>query len=153
MGSAIIQETVEERAEADRVEQMDEVKRELLPLLRKTLRPEFLNRIDETIVFTPLNREEIRRIVRLQIDLLSKRIGQQGIIVDATPQAVDWLAVQGFDPQFGARPLKRIIQREVLNRLSRDILKGSVDSDSVILIDKEGEQLVFRNQNTPKLEL
>ena len=153
LGSEMIQEMVDEQADTDRNEQMDQVKRELLPLLRKALRPEFLNRIDETIVFTPLNREEIRRIVRLQIDLLSKRVGEQGIIVDATPQAVDWLAIQGFDPQFGARPLKRIIQREVLNRLSKDILKGDVDADSVILIDREDEQLVFRNQTTPELEL
>jgi ATP-dependent Clp protease ATP-binding subunit ClpB len=152
LGSHVIQEKIDANSQMEREEQMDKVRAELLPLLRKTLRPEFINRIDETIVFTPLNRAEIREIVRLQISLLSDRVKAQDIILDATHEAIDYLANKGFDPQFGARPLKRVIQREVLNKLSKDILSGSIDTDSVILIDAFDDQLVFRNQQTPLIE-
>lgn len=153
LGSQVIQEKIDQARGGNREEQMEAVRDELLPLLRKTLRPEFLNRIDETIVFTPLNQQEIREIVRLQIKLLSDRVKAQDIILDASPEAIDLLAQLGFDPQFGARPLKRVIQREVLNKLSKDILSGSISADSVILIDAFEDQLVFRNQETPQINL
>ena len=153
LGSHLIQEKIDQARIGSRDEQMEAIRNELLPLLRKNLRPEFLNRIDETIVFTPLNQQEIREIVRLQIKMLSDRVKAQDIILDASPEAIDLLAKLGFDPQFGARPLKRIIQREVLNKLSKDILSGSISADSVILIDAFEDQLVFRNQETPQINL
>ena len=96
-------------------------------------------------MFTPLSQANIRSIVRLQLDSVIKMVAKEGIIIDATDDAVDYLARKGFDPQFGARPVKRIIQKEVLNKLSKEILSGSVHKDSVILIDAFDDQLVFRN--------
>ena len=153
LGSQIIQEKIDISGNQRRDDQMEAVRSELLPLLRKTVRPEFLNRIDETIIFTPLNKTEIRKIVRLQIDLLRDRLSEQDITLDATSEAIDHLAERGWDPQFGARPLKRVIQREVLNKLSKDILSGKVTADAVILIDAFNNELVFRNQETPEMKI
>lgn len=145
LGSHIIQEKFENLKGA--VETAAELaKTEVLALLKQSVRPEFINRIDDIIMFTPLFEADIRKIVRLQLNLLSKRLQSQHITLDATEEAVDWLANRGFDPQYGARPVKRLIQKEVLNKLSKEILSGKIATDSVVLIDAFDDELVFRNQ-------
>jgi ATP-dependent Clp protease ATP-binding subunit ClpB len=145
MGSHIIQEkfenlkgSVEAATEAAKIE--------VLGLLKQTVRPEFINRIDEIVMFTPLTNANIREIVSLQLKSVTKMLAQQSITMDATPEAIDYLAQKGFDPQYGARPVKRVIQREVLNQLSKEILAGKVTTDSIILLDNFDGKLVFRNQ-------
>ena len=146
MGSAIIQEkfenlkgSVEAATEAAKVE--------VLGLLKQTVRPEFINRIDEIVMFTPLTNANIKEIVGLQLKSVIKMLAHQNITLDATSEAIEYLAHKGYDPQFGARPVKRVIQREVLNQLSKEILAGKVTADSVILLDSFDGQLVFRNQS------
>tara|TARA_R110002033_G_scaffold26394_6_gene60501 strand:+ start:118375 stop:120972 length:2598 start_codon:yes stop_codon:yes gene_type:complete len=144
MGSHIIQEKFENTkdihsaAEAARVE--------VLGLLRKTIRPEFLNRIDDIIMFTPLSKKDIVKIVKLQLDQLKKMLAKQNITIDATEETIKYLAEKGYDPQYGARPIKRVIQKEVLNTLSKELLSGKISTDSVVLIDSFNDELVFRNQ-------
>jgi ATP-dependent Clp protease ATP-binding subunit ClpB len=144
MGSDIIQEkfdnlkgSIEAATEAAKVE--------VLGLLKQTVRPEFINRIDEIVLFTPLTNADIRNIVSIQLKGVTKMLAQQQITLDATPEAIDYLAEKGFDAQFGARPVKRVIQREVLNELSKDILSGKITTDSIILLDSFDGKLVFRN--------
>jgi ATP-dependent Clp protease ATP-binding subunit ClpB len=145
MGSHIIQEKFED---AKDIESASEAARiEVMGLLRKTIRPEFLNRIDDIIMFTPLSKADIRAIVGLQLANLKKILTKQNITLDATEEAVDYLAAKGFDPQYGARPVKRLIQKEVLNNLSKELLSGRITSDSIVLLDSFDDQLVFRNQN------
>ncbi|MDT8414465.1 MAG: ATP-dependent chaperone ClpB [Flavobacteriaceae bacterium] len=145
LGSHIIQEKFENFKGA--VETAAEVaKEEVLALLKQTVRPEFLNRIDDVIMFTPLFEKDIRQIVRLQLNLLSKRLLTQHITLDATEEAVSWLSERGYDPQYGARPVKRLIQKEVLNKMSKEILSGNISTDSVVLLDAFDDQLVMRNQ-------
>ncbi|TDO83162.1 ATP-dependent Clp protease ATP-binding subunit ClpB [Flavobacterium chryseum] len=145
MGSQIIQEKfenlkggVEAATEAAKVE--------VLGLLKQTVRPEFINRIDEIVMFTPLTIDNISRIVSLQLKSVTKMLALQGITMDATPEGIKYLSDKGFDSQFGARPVKRVIQREVLNQLSKEILAGKITTDSIILIDAFDGKLVFRNQ-------
>ncbi len=146
MGSHIIQEKFEDAN--DNLESAAESARiEVLGLLRKTIRPEFLNRIDDIIMFTPLSKSNIREIVGLQLDQLKKMVVKQQITLDATEEAIDYLAQKGYDPQFGARPVKRLIQKEVLNGLSKEILAGKITTDSIVLIDSFDDSLVFRNQS------
>ena len=147
MGSQIIQETFEKYPN-DTERAIDESRDEVLQLLKETVRPEFLNRIDDIIMFTPLNAKNIRSIVKLQLQSLFRMVAKEGILLDATDEAIDYLAQKGFDPQFGARPVKRIIQKEVLNKLSKEILSGTVQRDAVILLDAFDNQLVFRNQKS-----
>jgi len=145
MGSSIIQEKFENLKGG--IEAATEAaKTEVLGLLKQTVRPEFINRIDEIVMFTPLTGDNIRQIVGLQLKSVSKMLLQQGITMDATPEAIDYLADKGYDAQFGARPVKRVIQREVLNQLSKEILGGTIKTDSIILIDAFDGKLVFRNQ-------
>ena len=144
MGSQLIQERF--AATKDIETAMEAAKVDVLGLLKQTVRPEFLNRIDDTILFTPLTKENITEIVGLQLKSVTKMIAQQGITFDATPEAIAYLAEKGYDPEFGARPVKRVIQKEVLNALSKEILSGKVTTDSIILLDAFDKQLVFRNQ-------
>ncbi|MFP4845832.1 ATP-dependent chaperone ClpB [Winogradskyella sp. PE311] len=145
LGSHIIQERF--AATKDIPSAMEAAKVDVLGLLKQSVRPEFLNRIDDTVMFTPLSKENIVSIVSLQIKSITKMIAQQGITFDATPQAVSYLADKGYNPEYGARPVKRVIQKEVLNALSKEILAGRVTTDSIILLDEFDEKLVFRNQN------
>ncbi|MBD0726515.1 ATP-dependent chaperone ClpB [Flavobacterium sp. L1I52] len=146
MGSQIIQEKFENLKSG--IEAATEAaKVEVLGLLKQTVRPEFINRIDEIVMFTPLTNANIAQIVGLQLKSVTKMLAQQGITMDATPQAIEYLSEKGFDPQFGARPVKRVIQREVLNQLSKEILSGKITTDSIILLDAFDGQLVFRNQS------
>lgn len=145
MGSSIIQEKFE--AVTDMETALEGAKIEVLGLLKQTVRPEFINRIDDIVMFTPLTHKNILKIVELQLKVVKKMLSQQGITLDATQEAIDHLASKGFDPQFGARPVKRVMQREVLNQLSKEILSGKIATDSIILLDSFDEQLIFRNQD------
>lgn len=144
MGSHIIQERFDATKDIDSA--MEAAKIDVLALLKQSVRPEFLNRIDDTIMFTPLTKENITDIVGLQLKSITKMIGHQGITFDATPEAVAYLAEKGYNPEYGARPVKRVIQKEVLNQLSKEILSGRVTTDSIILLDAFDDKLVFRNQ-------
>lgn len=144
MGSQIIQERFESVKDPETA--MEGAKVEVLALLKQTVRPEFLNRIDDIIMFTPLSKANIQEIVELQLKGVSKMLLKQNIVLDATPEAIAYLAEKGYDPQFGARPVKRVIQREVLNELSKEILAGKITTDSIILLDSFNDSLVFRNQ-------
>ena len=146
MGAHIIQENFENMDMDNRDVIIESTKTEVLGLLKKTIRPEFLNRIDEIIMFTPLNRDEVTQIVRLQLNALSKMLKEKNIEFSTTEQAVKSLSEKGYNPQFGARPIKRVIQREVLNELSKDILAGKITADSHILLDAFDDKLVFRNK-------
>jgi ATP-dependent Clp protease ATP-binding subunit ClpB len=145
MGSQIIQEKFENLKGG--IEAATEAaKLEVLSLLKQTVRPEFINRIDEIVMFTPLTTANITQIVGLQIRSVTKMLVQQGITLDATPEAIAYLSQKGYDPNYGARPVKRVIQREVLNELSKEILAGKITTDSIVLIDAFDGKLVFRNQ-------
>lgn len=145
MGSHLIQENFEKLTDKNRDEIMAKTKVEVFELLKKSIRPEFLNRIDETIMFTPLNRDDVHRIVELQFNGIAKMLEENDIHISATPEAIDWLAQLGFDPQFGARPVKRVLQKRVLNELSKQILAGKVEKDANIVLDVFNEEFVFRN--------
>ena len=150
LGSHLIQEKMEGINDTNKEEVLASTKTELFELLKKTLRPEFLNRIDDIIMFTPLTREDVASIAKLQLQLLAKQLEKNGITFEFTDECVEWLAQLGYDPQFGARPLKRVIQREVLNELSKQILAGKVNKDGIIILDCFDKQVVFRNR--PKEE-
>ena len=151
MGSQIIQEKFDPQSSwglKGNIEAVTEAaKVEVLGLLKQTVRPEFINRIDEIVMFTPLTNANITQIVGLQLKSVKKMLALQGITLDATPEAIDYLSEKGFDPQFGARPVKRVIQRDVLNQLSKEILAGTITTDSIVLIDAFDGKLVFRNQS------
>ncbi|MUU76879.1 ATP-dependent chaperone ClpB [Winogradskyella endarachnes] len=144
IGSHLIQERFE--ATKDIPSAMEAAKIDVLAVLKQSVRPEFLNRIDDTIMFTPLSKENIVDIVSLQLKGITKMIAKQGITFDATPEALSYLAEKGYNPEYGARPVKRVIQKDVLNQLSKEILAGKVTTDSIILLDEFDGQLVFRNQ-------
>jgi ATP-dependent Clp protease ATP-binding subunit ClpB len=146
IGSEIIQQKFESLKDPETA--MEAAKVEVLGLLKQTVRPEFLNRIDDIIMFTPLTKDHITKIVGLQIKGVTKMLTKQGITMDATQEAIRYLAEKGYDPQYGARPVKRVIQKEVLNSLSKEILAGKVTTDSIILLDSFDDTLVFRNQDT-----
>ncbi|TMU56787.1 ATP-dependent chaperone ClpB [Flagellimonas algicola] len=145
MGSPIIQEKFADATDLNNAAEAARV--EVMGLLHKTIRPEFLNRIDDIIMFTPLDKSNIKEIVRLQLDQLKKLVSKQHITLDATEEAIDYLAIKGYDPQFGARPVKRLIQKEVLNNLSKELLAGKIQAESIILLDSFDDKLVFRNQS------
>jgi ATP-dependent Clp protease ATP-binding subunit ClpB len=144
IGSHIIQEKYD--ASEDTETAMESAKVEVLGLLKQSVRPEFLNRIDDVVMFTPLSKDDIKEIVGLQINNLKRMLMKQGITIDATDEAINYLAKVGFDPQYGARPVKRTIQKEVLNILSKEILAEKITTDSIILLDQFDGKLVFRNQ-------
>jgi ATP-dependent Clp protease ATP-binding subunit ClpB len=146
MGAHIIQENFENIDMAARDAVIETTKTEVISLLKKNIRPEFLNRIDEIIMFTPLNQEEVTKIVRLQINALSNMLKEKNILLSATEEAISSLSTKGFNPQFGARPIKRVIQKEVLNYLSKEILAGNISAQSNILLDSFDDQFVFRNK-------
>jgi ATP-dependent Clp protease ATP-binding subunit ClpB len=145
MGSYIIQEKFENvKGSIDAA--METAKVEVLALLKQTVRPEFINRIDDIVMFAPLTNDNIKQIVGLQLKSVFKMLEQQHISMSATNEAIEYLAVKGYEPEFGARPVKRVIQRDVLNKLSKEILAGTIKTDSIVLLDCFDNQLVFRNQ-------
>ncbi len=145
IGSPLIQENLEHVTDKNRDELLDRTQKEVFDLLKKTIRPEFLNRIDEIIMFRPLTREEIQEVVGLQLGVVSKMLQKSDIRLRATEKAVRFIATRGFDPQFGARPIKRVIQKSLLNELSKMILEGTVTRDKEIVVDENKDTLVFRN--------
>ena len=145
MGSSLIRENFEKMTATNHDEVLERTKGQVLELLKKSIRPEFLNRIDEIIMFTPLNEQEIHQIVSLQLNGVKRMLDKNGITLEFTDAAVDFIAHEGFDPQFGARPVKRVIQKYVLNELSKEILSGHVNRERAIVIDRAGDTLQFRN--------
>ena len=145
LGSSLIRENFDRMTAANHDEVVESTKNQVLDLLKKTIRPEFLNRIDDIIMFTPLNQKEIRSIVNLQLNSVKKMLAENSVTLDFTEAALDLIADKGYDPQFGARPVKRVIQKMVLNELSKELLGGRVNRERPIVIDRQGEQLIFRN--------
>ncbi len=145
LGSQYIQAQLATMNDGNREQIIDRTKAGVMDMLRKTIRPEFLNRIDDTIMFLPLTREQIADVVRLQLNAVRQMLLPQGITLDFTPAAVDYIAAEGFDPEFGARPVKRAIQRLLLNDLSKTILAGSVNREKPIMVDAGSNGLTFEN--------
>jgi len=145
MGAHLIQEKLENINMSKRMQIVEQTKADVLILLKKTIRPEFFNRIDEVVMFTPLNIDEVKKIVKIQLNGLKKMLVKKNIKLNVTDEVISYLADIGFEPQFGARPIKRVIQREILNELSKEILAGKIISKSVISIDLEGDKLKFNN--------
>jgi len=145
LGSSLIRESIgESNGEMDE-EKADKLRNELVQLLRNTLRPEFVNRVDEIVMFRPLTVEQIREIVRLQFGRVARMLEEKGIRSELTERAVEWLADKGFDPLFGARPVKRLIQKEIVNELSKAIIAGKVEKEKMVTIDIQGGNLVIGN--------
>ncbi len=145
LGSHLIQENLSRMTAGNMAEIIEETREELMELLKRTIRPEFLNRIDDIIIFAPLSRADIKEIVRLQFSMITKRVTRQNFSILITEEAVEWLANIGYDPQFGARPVKRVLQKYVLNELSRKILSGNLDQDKPVWVDVKDNELIFRN--------
>ncbi len=144
IGSNLIQERMAQLSDENREEVIKDTKGQVMSLLKKSIRPEFLNRIDEIIMFNPLTREEIKDIVRLQLEYMHGLVADKNLDIEVSESAIEWIAAAGFDPQFGARPLKRVIQRSILNKLSVEMLAGRVPAESTVLVDKEGDELSFK---------
>ena len=143
IGSGLIQEQLQGMNDGNRVEVLDRTREDVFQLLKRTIRPEFINRVDEIIMFSPLTREEISGIVELQIRRVQDMLRENGISLEVTPGAIEWIAGEGFDPQFGARPLKRVIQRSLLNLLSKEILAGRISKDELVKVDSKAGGLVL----------
>jgi ATP-dependent Clp protease ATP-binding subunit ClpB len=148
-GADIIQKNFKELNEYNHDEVVDRTREEVVERLKQHMRPEFLNRIDEIVMFQPLKRKEIRRIVDIQFKQIQHRLAEAGIQLEATDEVLDHLGHQGFDPQFGARPLKRVLQRVILNELSKDILSGRVSKDAVVEAVLEDGEVKFENVELP----
>ncbi|MGN6340138.1 MAG: ATP-dependent chaperone ClpB [Ginsengibacter sp.] len=150
MGSQLIQAAFENVTPANKEQVVENTKAQVLDLLRQTIRPEFLNRIDEVIMFQPLMINDIREIIRIQLNDLKEQLAKNGVILQFTDYALEFLAENGFDPQFGARPLKRLIQKRIVNELSKKLLSGSIDKSKPVLVDVFDGTVVFRNEAIPK---
>jgi ATP-dependent Clp protease ATP-binding subunit ClpB len=146
IGSHIIQENMEHMTDENRDSVFEKTRKQVFELLKKSIRPEFLNRVDEFIMFKPLTQEEIKKIVELNINNITKAMAENNIKISASQNAIEWIAKQGYDPQFGARPIKRVLQRTILNELSKQILEGNIDKEKVIRIDKKENKLIFKNE-------
>jgi ATP-dependent Clp protease ATP-binding subunit ClpB len=145
LGSHLIHEKLAHVNEENMGMAMEQTREELLDLLQRTIRPEFLNRVDDIIVFTPLTRSDVRHIVKLQFERITERMQRNDFSLKITDAAVDWIATVGFDPAYGARPVKRLLQKYVLNELSKKILAGSLESGKAIWVDLKNDELFFRN--------
>jgi ATP-dependent Clp protease ATP-binding subunit ClpB len=150
MGSQLIQAAFENVNDKNKEEVVENTKRQVMELLRQTIRPEFLNRIDEVIMFQPLMIDDIRNIIRIQLNDLKEQLAKSGVVLEFTDYALDYLAENGFDPQFGARPLKRLIQKQIVNELSKKLLSGNIDKTKPVLVDVFDGMVVFRNEVIPK---
>jgi ATP-dependent Clp protease ATP-binding subunit ClpB len=147
IGSHLIQENFDNMDESNREEIMAKTKNEVFEMLKKTIRPEFLNRIDEVIMFEPLTREHVTDIVKMQFARIQKQLAEQGLTITASEEAIDWLAQLGYDPHFGARPIKRVMQKQILNELSKQLLAGKVDKEHEIVLDMFDNKFVFLNKD------
>jgi ATP-dependent Clp protease ATP-binding subunit ClpB len=146
IGSHLIQENFDKLDEFNKDEVLAKTKSEVFELLKKTIRPEFLNRIDEVIMFEPLNREDVNDIVKIQFKQIADRLAEQNMKISATDEAIDWLAQLGYDPHYGARPVKRVMQKQILNELSKQILADTVNKDKEIVVDVIDNKFVFLNK-------
>lgn len=146
IGSHLIQENFDTMDEFNKEEVLAKTKSEVFELLKKSIRPEFLNRIDEVIMFEPLNREDVADIVKIQFKQIADRLAEQHISISATDEAIEWLGELGYDPHYGARPVKRVLQKQVLNELSKQLLADKVDKNKEIVLDVFDKQFVFRNK-------
>lgn len=154
LGSDIIQERFDGYAEAkNKYSIVENAKKEVFELLKKTIRPEFLNRIDETIMFKPLSLEDVKAIVRIQIDVLNKRLVPNEIKLDVSEASIEWMTHKGYDPQFGARPIKRMIQKEVLNALSKSILAGDIQIGTTVAVGIADDHLSFSNKPVTQTDI
>ena len=145
IGAHVIQDNFEKLNDINKDEVLAKTKVEVLNILKQTIRPEFLNRIDEVIMFEPLTREDVSNIVKIQFKQIANRLAEQHITISATAEAIDWLAQLGYDPQYGARPVKRVMQKQLLNELSKQILSNTIDKDKEIIVDMFENKFVFRN--------
>ncbi len=145
MGSNLIRENFEKLTPTNRDEIIDNTRNLVMDMMKKTIRPEFLNRIDEIIMFAPLKESEITQIVKLQLDKVKKSLAESGIELKYSDEAVRSISESGYDPEFGARPVKRVIQRKVLNQLSKELLSGKVDKSKPITIDAIDDLIYFKN--------
>ena len=145
LGAHIISDNFEHLTDRNKEQVVEDTKKQIFELLRKTIRPEFLNRIDETIMFQPLTRKDVLSIVEIQFKLLQNRLKASQIYIEATSEALEWIALEGYDPQFGARPVKRVIQKVLMNELSKALLGGKIGQDSSVLIDLKDGELHFEN--------
>lgn len=148
IGSHLIQENFDKLTEFNKEEVLAKTKTEVFDLLKKTIRPEFLNRIDEVIMFEPLNREDVADIVKIQFKQIAERLAEQHVVISATDEAIEWLAELGYDPHYGARPVKRVLQKQILNELSKQLLADKVDKSKEIVVDVFDQQFVFRNKKS-----
>jgi len=146
LGSHLIQEAFENVDEKDVDDVADKAKVEVMNLLKQTIRPEFLNRVDEIIMFQPLKKRELKKIIEIQLHIIQEMVKENQIDLTYTPYVLDYLSEHGFDPQFGARPLKRLIQKEIVNQLSKRILAGDIDKTKPVIIDVFDGLVVFRNE-------
>ena len=142
-GAHIISDNFEHLTDRNKDQIVEKTKTQIFELLRKTIRPEFLNRIDETIMFQPLTRKDVLEIVEIQFKLLQNRLKASQISIEATSEALEWIALEGYDPQFGARPVKRVIQKVLMNELSKALLGGKIAHDSTVMIDLKDGVLHF----------
>jgi ATP-dependent Clp protease ATP-binding subunit ClpB len=145
IGSEIIQKHFETTNDLNL--SLEKSKTDVLQLLKNTMRPEFLNRIDDTVLFSPLSTVEVGKIVEMQLKGISKMLEEKGITFDATNEAINYLAEKSYQPEYGARPVKRVLQKEVLNKLSKALISNSITNESIVLLDAFDGQLVFRNPN------
>lgn len=145
LGSHLIREKTENMTDANREQVLEETQKGVFELLKQVIKPEFLNRIDDLIMFTPLGKTEISQIVQLQVESIASMLKENGVDLHITPTAVNYIAAEGFDPQFGARPIKRALQRLVLNRLSEQIIARTIQKDKPIVVDVKDGLLVFAN--------
>ena len=145
MGSQINQDGFENLKDLPSEDLLEKIKDRVMDLLRKNIRPEFLNRVDDIVMFKPLTQLQVEEVVQLQIMLMKQTLKNKGVSIDITEPAVKWLAKIGFDPQYGARPVKRIIQKYIMNELSRRIIGGNIDKDKKVVIDLKNDQLIFEN--------
>jgi ATP-dependent Clp protease ATP-binding subunit ClpB len=145
IGSHIIQESMDKINDRNREEVLRKTQMEVMMLMRQTIRPEFLNRVDEIIMFTPLSYQQIRDVILLQLDKVIKQLESNDVKLEVSDYALDWIAKQGYDPQYGARPVKRVIQKYILNELSKRILSGNIKKNETIKIDAFEDDLVFSN--------
>lgn len=147
IGSHLIQEAFEKLNEKNVEEVTENAKADVMNLLKQTIRPEFLNRVDEIIMFQPLMKTQIKDIINIQLNALKKLVAENGITINFSDYAIDYLVENGFDPQFGARPLKRLIQKIIVNELSKKILAGSLNKEKPVLVDVFDGIVVFRNEH------
>jgi ATP-dependent Clp protease ATP-binding subunit ClpB len=147
IGSSIIQQNLSDINELNRDQILERTRNQVFEIVKQTFRPEFLNRIDELIMFTPLTKTEIREIVRIQFNQVIHKLADNEIRITITDPAIDLIAEQGFDPQYGARPIKRMIQKIVLNELSRQILAGKIKKNQEVTIDRENDGIKISNTN------